>query len=380
NLANIAFSKSTDSGRTYTLQNVAGITFTDRQWMEADQEDVFWFVGNTFGGGSPAAGEPLTGSLDNRLYKTTDGGKTFSEGQSMGGQQSSEIVLDKNTGALFQIHEDDPDLGDDTIGMRVFANARNETPPDVTFTDNLIADQHSEVSSIGPTPAIDADGNLYVVWDEDGELREQGIWFSASDDGGTTWSTPVRVNEGPEFAFWPWVAVGDAGNVSVTWLEHETPIESNDPEQADAGWNVMVALTRTGLGCDGSDVPGFQVTRASSEPIHTGTVCNGGTICQAEAVDRRLGDYFANTVAADGMTVVSVSDTRQGGSVALPLAVRQVSGPSLRAAVAPAVPAEAAEPTAADAGASPLPTTGGGLALAGLGLVGLAATARRRRT
>lgn len=379
NLANIAFSKSSDSGRTWTLQNVAGITLTDRQWMEADEEDVLWFVGNTFGGGSPDAGEPVTASLDNRLYKSVDGGQTFSEGQSMGGQQSSEIVIDKNTGALYQIHEYNEDLGDQTIGMRVFANARNEAPPNVTFTDHLIADEHYDVSSIGPTPAVDADGNLYVVWDEDGNGREQGIWYSASQDGGVSWSTPVRINEGPEFAFWPWVAVGEAGNVSVAWLEHETPIESGDPEQADAGWNVMVALTQTGLGCDGSDVPGFQVTQATSEPIHTGTVCNGGTVCQAELVDRRLGDYFANTVAADGMTVVAVSDTRQGGSVALPLAVRQVSGPDLRAPGGATSPSDdSAVPAPSPDQGTGLPATGGGLAMVGFGLAALAATQRKR--
>jgi hypothetical protein len=298
----------------------------------------------------------------------------------MGEQQSSEIVIDKNTGALYQIHEYNPDLGEQTIGMRVFANARNETPPDVTFTDHLIADEHYDVSSIGPTPAVDDAGNLYVVWDENGTGREQGIWYSASQDGGVTWSTPVRVNEGPEFAFWPWVAVGDAGNVSIAWLEHETPIESNDPEQAGGGWNVMVALTQTGLGCESSDVPGFQTAKASAEPVHTGTICNQGTVCQAQLVDRRLGDYFANTVAADGMTVVAVSDTRQSGSVALPLAVRQVSGTSLRGgADADTSPDDAtAAPTPDTDAGSGLPATGGGFAVVGLGLAALAATTRRR--
>lgn len=145
-----------------------------------------------------------------------------------------------------------------------------------------------------------------------------------------------------------------------------------------------MALTQNGLGCEGSDVPGFQVTKASSEPVHTGTVCNGGTVCQAELVDRRLGDYFANTVAADGMTVVSVSDTRQGGSVALPLAVRQVNGPNLRTptastADAPAPTGDSLASTPGSVEESGLPATGGGLALFGLGLAGLAATARRRR-
>ena len=68
------------------------------------------------------------------------------------------------------------------------------------------------------------------------------------------------------------------------------------------------------------------MTTASSEPVHYGTICQGGTVCQAELVDRRLGDYFANEIDATGNTYISVSDTRQGGSVALPLVIRQVGG------------------------------------------------------
>jgi hypothetical protein len=40
NLANIAISKSSDGGRSYKLQSLAEITLSDRQWMEADEEDV----------------------------------------------------------------------------------------------------------------------------------------------------------------------------------------------------------------------------------------------------------------------------------------------------------------------------------------------------
>jgi hypothetical protein len=63
--------------------------------------------------------------------------------------------------------------------------------------------------------------------------------------------------------------------------------------------------------------------------VHHGTICNSGTVCQAQAVDRRMGDYFADTVNRDGEVVISVSDTRQGGAVALPLVIRQVSGPTV---------------------------------------------------
>jgi hypothetical protein len=54
----------------------------------------------------------------------------------------------------------------------------------------------------------------------------------------------------------------------------------------------------------------------------------GGTICQAELVDRRLGDYFTIDIDTTGGLVAAYSDTRQGGSVALPGFVKQTGGTS----------------------------------------------------
>jgi hypothetical protein len=328
NLANIAFSKSSDGGKTYELMNVIGISMSDRQWMEADEEDVLWFVANTFGGGSPTAGEPVTGSLANRLYKSTDGGATFSAGQSLigNGQRSSEIQVDKSDGRLYQL-----DPRGSTLRMSVFADARDQTPPNVDEEQFVVAEDFSRLSSIGPTFDLDGSGNLYAVWDDRGSAnREKGIYYTYSTDRGETWSPAQKVNTGDNLAFWPWIAVGDEGGVSITWLENDTAT-NNNPETvpAGSGWDVMVAQSLTGLGCEESDLAGFTVTKASDEPVHHGTVCNGGTVCQARVVDRRLGDYFSNAVDADGNTVIAVSDTRSGGAVALPLVIRQTGGPTI---------------------------------------------------
>jgi len=178
--------------------------------------------------------------------------------------------------------------------------------------------------------------------------------------------------------------VGDPGRVAISWLQNTTAVRNNNAELApgDTGWNVMSAQTLNGLGCAGGDkVAGFTVSKASSRPVHKGTICQGGTTCQAKAIDRRLGDYFANEIDSKGRTYIAVSDTRQGGSVSLPYIMRQTGG---RRFIAPANRQDPPGHTGKgvgkgpDSGDSPyvdvadsdddrtLPATGGGIVLRGL--------------
>ena len=326
NLANVAFSKSTDGGRTYTLQSLTGLTLSDRQWMEADTKDVLYLTANTFGGGSGSA-DPLTGDVLHKMFKSTDGGKTFTAGEEASPGGTNDIKVDKANGNVYELS-----LAGGELKMGRFENMRGVTSD---FKSHLkladIAEGVSTNSSLSQAFDIDDDGNLYVSWSEDGDgARPAGVWYSASGDQGRNWSEPVRVDTNDNTDIWPWVAVGDAGKVSISWLQNSTAIPNNDAEAApaDSGWSVMVAQTLNGLGCgSGPKVGGFKASMASSRPVHMGTICQGGTTCQAFAIDRRLGDYFANEIDSEGRTYVAVSDTRQGGSVSLPYIMRQTGGP-----------------------------------------------------
>ena len=325
NLANVAFSKSTDGGRSYTLQSLLGLTLSDRQWMEADQKDVLYLVANTFGGGSGSA-DPVTGDLQHKMFKSTDGGKTFTAGEVANPNGTNDIKVDKSNGNVYELT-----LGGGVLQMARFTNMRGVMSK---FKDHVkfatIAKGVSTNSSLSQAFDIDDNGDLYTAWSETGDgSRPAGIWYSASADEGRTWSDPTRVDTSNKTDIWPWVAVGDAGKVAISWLQNTTKIPDHDAEDApdDSGWNVMVGHTMNGLGCGNNPkVAGFKVTKASSRPVHKGTICQGGTVCQARLVDRRLGDYFANEIDSLGRTYVSVSDTRQGGSVALPLVIRQTGG------------------------------------------------------
>lgn len=112
-------------------------------------------------------------------------------------------------------------------------------------------------------------------------------------------------------------------------------------------------------------------------------------MCQAELIDRRLGDYFSVDVDNTGRMYAGYSDTRVPGSVSLPAFVRQQGGPSLLVPKATAGTAPTATtgrpaapvPAAVTPSARTLATTGSGAQLPAAGalmLIGAMLLLRRR--
>lgn len=394
NLANVAVSKSEDGGRTYELVNVFAFTSSDRQWMAADRDGELYMTANGFGGG-PFPGEPI-GNLGHFMAKSSDGGLTWGGASTTNTGGVADIQIDHERGRLYELSE-----AGGTLSMAVFPNIREET---TDFTVEL----HEIVSGLGlsgvqrlidPTFDLDEEGNLYVTYSDNGSgQRAEGIYYTFSSDLGETWADPVRIDPDDQDVVWPWLAVGAPGQVVISWLQSDQSTDAILAGEAggeDAKWNVMVSHTGSGLGCGTDSTPGFRVSRASSEPIHTGTICQHGTTCQADLTDRRLGDYFSVEVGGDDLVDIAVSDTRQGGAVSLPLHIRQVGGPDLGGAPEPATPVD---PPAAPSGPSPspapsataspppaaptpgpsLPATGGGFVIAALTLAGVGLATRRR--
>jgi hypothetical protein len=321
NLANVGVSKSTDNGHTYQLRNLLAMTVTDRQWTAAGPANILFIVGNADEGGTFPT-DPV-GNNGHLIYRSVDGGQTFSEAvQDDGGL--GDIVFDQGAGTLYEAH-----YAAGVLQIAAFRNALNLnvqtalTPETFTIADG--------VDMLSHWPAIDTDakGNLYIVWDEGGDgARAAGVWYSYSVDGGRTWAAATRVDPDDRTDIWPWIAVGAPGRVAIAWYGNDHQLPSQDAEQAGPNdpWNVYVAQTLTGRGCAGSTSPGFRTTRATAQPFHVGTVCMGGTICQAQLVDRRLGDYFTIDIDVDGRVVAAYSDTRRGGSIALPAYFEQSGG------------------------------------------------------
>jgi BNR/Asp-box repeat protein len=323
NLANVAMSKSTTSGRTYGLQNLFAEDITDRQWSAAGPANVVFLDGNPDEGGTVPT-DPV-GHTEHTIFRSTDGGQTFSAGVDDAGGLG-DIVFDMSDNTLYEAHYDGGSLQ-----IAAFRKALDPVAT-VALTPELLTIA-TGVSMLSHWPAIDVDarGNVYVAWDESGNgSRAAGVWYSYSTDGGRTWAEPTRVDTNDHTDIWPWIAVGDPGRVAIAWFGNDHALPNNDAEAAGDNdpWNVYVAQTMNGLGCSGSSSPGFKVIRATPVPFHVGTVCMGGTTCQAQLIDRRLGDYFTIDIDTTGALVAAYSDTRQGGAVALPAFLRQTGGTS----------------------------------------------------
>ncbi len=330
NLANVAVSSSTDDGKSYQLQNAGAMTITDRQWSEADEDGVVYLVGNSLGGGT-FPGKPA-GNVGHVLYKSVDGGKTFTNGFA-DGDGLGDLRVDKRNGTLYEAYYQDP--GSDPriadLQMAAYRNARNENFTTAVEPELNVVAEGVNMLAHWPSFDLDPSGNLYITWDEKGAGdRAAGIYYSWSTNRGRTWAKPIRVDKDAKTSIWPWLAVGDNGRVAIGWLEADKQLPDENAETTgDHGWRVVVAATTTGLGCGRGTKPGFSVTVATPDPIHKGTICQGGTACQAAAIDRRLGDYFSIEIDGKGRVYAAYSDTRKGGSVSLPGFVRQKGGAKL---------------------------------------------------
>jgi hypothetical protein len=323
NLVNVALSKSTDNGHSYELQNIGAMTITDRQWSTAGPEDVVFMVGNADEGGTFPS-DPV-GNSGHIVIRSTDGGQTFSEVvEDPGGL--GDLKFDDGSGTMYEPH-----YAGGALQVAAFRNALHPDHQVALSPEIGYVALGVDLASHWPAIDVDARGNVYIVWDENGAgARAAGVWYSYSTDGARTWAPATRVDPDDRTDLWPWIAVGEKGRVAIAWFGNDNLLPENDPEQAGPNdpWNVYVAQSLNGLGCRASSSPGFRVTRATPEPFHTGTVCTGGTICQAELIDRRLGDYFVIDIHVDGSLVAAYSDTRQGGAVALPAFFRQTGGAS----------------------------------------------------
>ena len=213
---------------------------------------------------------------------------------------------------------------------------------------------------------MDSAENLYFAWDTDerdvsgkGGCSTVVPNASGGSTGGPTplpnrimleigrhvgpgrwqWDHPISLaHQGNARVLWPWSAAGSAGNVSVVWYQMDRMVDPDcdgvDGQQVpEVNTHIYEAHVTGALDPSTRQIT---VTNASGRSIHQGGICDSGTTCVATGQDRRLGDYFSNTLDGRGCVVIASGDTTMldsasGGErlTSLPIFIRQTSGPSL---------------------------------------------------
>jgi len=192
-----------------------------------------------------------------------------------------------------------------------------------TFTDHVV---HTGSPSIScghqfVNLSIDRAGNLYSVYSDD-----HNIYYSFSQDHGTTWSGPYKINTGAagqQTAIMPWSVAGDSGRIDVVYYgaDYYAPGTSPDSYPCNdsnhcasvtpngtptAHWNVYLAENISALAGGTS----WSTTQVTSYPVHYGGVCEGGVSCTGDrSHNRDLYDDFG--------IAVSRSTTRPPSSTAM---------------------------------------------------------------
>jgi len=336
-LVNDALFSSLDGGRTWD-KGTAQCHDGDRPWLAGAQADQVYLATDTVEGSN--SGHQVFVSNDGGNSCSTTGipdNGTLADGGSWSG--FGKLLYDRTTWTVVEPAVFDHGDGSFGVGISTMpANGSAFTPHEAVHGTSMYAHW--------PAIAIDSAGTIYVVWDTN--ERQAGtaggcsgaqtpapnsIMLVSTKDLGRTWSAPVAVaRPGDARVFWPWIAAGDAGKISVVW--YQTEPQDGMPD-LDCQTGHVHAMEATILGA-GSKKPQSFVVDAAGRPVHVGWVCQGGTTCVATGQDRRLGDYFTNTLDGRGCVLIATGDTRlvdptTGGPLptARPLFLRQNGGPRL---------------------------------------------------
>jgi hypothetical protein len=188
-------------------------------------------------------------------------------------------------------------------------------------TPRLVASRNYDTYDSFVSDAVDAAGNVYVVWTERHPAQQQ-TWtmLSVSRDGGRTWSVPRSVGRAPSTTVFPWVSAGDAGRIAVSYYGTTARGNSAEKVAATALWSVYSSYSTD----YGRTFTEYRTTGA----VQKGPICTSGTQCPAGS--RNLLDFFETDLDAHGCLVTSYADNASDAKGAIVSYVRQTSGPGLR--------------------------------------------------
>ena len=343
-LPDITVGASTDSGHTFSTPNPVGsqIVADDRQWLAAAGGNTFYMSSH------------IVASDNIAVSKSTDGGHTYSFvgmaidtahlAQAAYNNELSPLVVDVNSPLnpkpVYTMFSAPSTVSANLNSAAGTTQSNNNAlylassfDGGVSWADTPIyvgpADQ--TVDHIFPTLSIDAGGVLWAAWstnthiyvshastrsassllpsgtdflstDAVGQLVPETFLNPATQPAGTLpWSTPVQLDPaGTTANVFAWVTGGGADRADVVYYSGTGT--GSGPDDATAQWVVRFAQLHT-------TNKGLVVTstQASDHVMHVGQICETGVNCSVNA-NRDLLDFLEVTVAPDGRAAIAWTD------------------------------------------------------------------------
>jgi len=388
-LANDAVFSSQDGGKTWP-HGTPNCHNGDRPWLAGGKDGEVFVATDTVEGSNTghqvfysnnhADSCTSTGISDNGTVTCPTGSAKSSETFSGFGK----LVYDPFDGSLIEpaqfIHCD----GSFGVGISRLPNAANAfAGGGEVFTPTEIVPNTSVFSPFAAPELISMDSaeNIYFAWDTNDRVPSttggcssvvpnasggtsgtltpapNHIMFIAGNHigalgsgSGWTFTSPIDVanNVTAGRVLWPWSVAGSNGNVSVVWYQMDKFVDPDcdsingdgfPPPDPNSGAvpdvKTYIYESHISNATDPSTRQIIGPTNASGRFIHQGGICDSGTTCVATGQDRRLGDYFTNSIDPNGCVIIASGDTTvldvtgQPRITSLPIFIRQTSGPSL---------------------------------------------------
>src|SRR5258708_522184 len=261
-----------------------------------------------------AVWEDDTANNSNILFsRSMDGGVTFSTptnvSKSSGLSFSPRIAVDTNGGVNVVWVDNTP--GHQTIFF-------SRSTDGVTFSTPVnISNDPSD--SANPQIAADATGNISVVWEND--TINLGVFYAHSTDGGVSFSSPLPLTTNTSGSFGPQLAVDATGNICVVWEDdfstraHVSLSRSADKGAPPSTPQLNLSKNSTGnstapmIALDGGG--NINVVWVDNSPGHfaiffTRSSDNGTTFSTAKGISNTSGDSANPQLAVDASGNVHV--------------------------------------------------------------------------
>lgn len=307
--ADTALSVSRDGGRTWQVDELAGIPSEDRPWVAADGPCTV-FVAYQNGDSGPPSREMVSRFDACHPTPVLDGAaaildpvQSATDPYPLGSFLAGKPAVDNSPASPFRHRLYIPTGGCETdmpgvtfvpstdpfdcqfaraaLSIAVSSDGGN------SFVVHRVADSTTHQLQIWADQlAVDSYGEIYLVW---GDNRH--VYLNTSIDGGTTWTKPRIVDAPPSLSTaLPTVAAGSPGHVDIAWYGAQRAGAADDLKvmgapgaKGAAEWLVYAAESTDG---------GATFEQAAvSAPVHTGVLCTSANACTTSG-SRGLFDDF----------------------------------------------------------------------------------------